>query len=190
MGTVWAAADISEKNTNVFHESLIKTNLNVSLASHQVTLDFLSSCLTSVCVWAVSPAGPVCVSVPLNSPQSPVVSRSASPAESTGCSADEPPQQTNKQRHGQSHSSWHHRHGQSVHSRGHQSHVCVSTTDWHPGRVQLSSAQRPEAKNGPMKVSWYRKIQKPWIYSQKCSNLSVFSFDQKAAESLSFSAKL
>ena len=97
MGTVWAAADISEKNTNVFHESLIKTNLNVSLASHQVTLDFLSSCLTSVCVWAVSPAGPVCVSVPLNSPQSPVVSRSASPAESTGCSADEPPQQTNKQ---------------------------------------------------------------------------------------------
>ncbi len=83
---------------NMFHVLVNRTNLNVwiSLVSRQWTLTWKYTVQSNISVWAVSPAGPVCVSVPVNSLQSRVVSPSESPAESTNCSADEPQQQNHK----------------------------------------------------------------------------------------------
>lgn len=89
----------------------------------------------------MSPAGPVCASVPVNSPQSPVVSPAESPAGSTNCSADEPQQQNNKRSSGFSRSRWTEydtstnilgkpsRSPSSPNvSDGYQFHLCVSST--------------------------------------------------------------
>lgn len=77
---------------------------------------------------AASPAGPVCVSVPVDSLQSPVVSPSAPPAGPTNCSADEPGRRTTHTRFSITHQLT--LSSPETHiSDGHQFHVCVPNED-------------------------------------------------------------